>query len=285
MFFSNLPAAWTKTHLLKLTQSAPPFAWMKGYFYQPGKGPDGETIMRQNLPEVLTREIFIEALGAIEGRHFLDIGCGAGDYMALIAQLGGIVSGIDMNAQQLVRGRAVFESVGLSGDFVEGDARKLPFADEQFDVVYSADVFEHLSYETKESLIAEIYRVLKPGGRVVIKTPNLDYLRMTIMLRRFGRLLHLKSPFIYIEHTRGNPDNEHHGLTTYRELNRLFGAYPFLEPESVNVPLLRGKLYIARDCWLPLRRLFNECIILRYRKSTFLPIADILAARVNPTSQ
>ncbi|MBN8544091.1 MAG: class I SAM-dependent methyltransferase [Alphaproteobacteria bacterium] len=283
MFFRSRPTAWTKTHLLTLHKAASPFVWMKGYFYQPEKGPRGETYMRQNLAEVLTREIFVEGMGPIEGRRFLDVGCGAGDYMALIAHMGGNVSGIDLNTQQLERGRAAFASAGLRGDFVEGDARTLPFADGQFDVVYSADVFEHLSYETKQSLIAEMYRVLKPGGIVIIKTPNLDYLRVTIMLRRFMRLLRLKSPFIYIEHTRNNPDNEHHGLSTYRELNHLFGAQQFLEPETIHVPLLRGKLYIARDSWLPLRTLFNECIILRYRKSVFLPTAEMLIAQANPT--
>jgi 2-polyprenyl-3-methyl-5-hydroxy-6-metoxy-1,4-benzoquinol methylase len=180
-------AAWTKKHAITVMKDLPPFFWMKGYFFSRTKGPQGETILNQNLHEVLTREYFLAALGEIQGRRFLDIGCAVGDYMAVIAEMGGIVSGVDVDADEIARGKANLAKAGLQADFHVGDARALPFDDAQFDVIYSADVFEHLTYDTKQAVVAELYRVLKPGGRVVIKTPNLDYLRVSINLRRLKR--------------------------------------------------------------------------------------------------
>ncbi len=273
-------AAWTKKHAITVMKDLPPFFWMKGYFFSRTKGPQGETILNQNLHEVLTREYFLAALGEIQGRRFLDIGCAVGDYMAVIAEMGGIVSGVDVDADEIARGKANLAKAGLQADFHVGDARALPFDDAQFDVIYSADVFEHLTYDTKQAVVAELYRVLKPGGRVVIKTPNLDYLRVSINLRRLKRLLRLQSPFIYIDHTRNNPDNEHIGLTTYRELDRIFGEHLFLESQVTAVPFRRGPLFISHKWHFPLRKLFNECIVVTYRKSVFLPVSDRLSKRV-----
>ncbi len=273
-------AAWTKKHAIAVANELPPFFWMKGYFFSPAKGPSGETILNQNLHEVLTREYFLEALGPIEGKRFLDIGCAVGDYMAVIAAMGGEAHGIDIDAGQVELGKALHAKVGLTSHFHVGDARALPFEDEYFDVIYSADVFEHITLATKEAVVKELYRVLKPGGRVVIKTPNLDYLRLTITLRRLLRLLRGQSPRIYIAHTRGNPDNEHLGLTTYRELDRVFAQQLFLESEVTYLPFRRGALFLSGKWRFPGRRLFNEAITVTYKKSVFLPIAERLSARI-----
>ena len=272
-------AAWRRKHAIRVQQELPPYFWMQGYFFDPVKGPGGETILHQNFSEVLNREYFLEALGPIAGRRFLDIGCAVGDYMAVIGAMGGIVSGIDLDAPQIALGRELHAKAGLNTDFHIGDATALPFAEETFDAIYAADVFEHLSQAVKQAVIAEMYRVLKPGGIVVIKTPNLAYLRLTIMLQRIRRVLRGQSPNIHIAHTRSNPDNEHHGLTTYRELNRLFGEHFFLEPVITYLPFIRGRLAIPRGWRFPGRTLLNEAITVTYKKSVFLPIAARLAAR------
>ena len=253
---------------------------MAGYFFQPEQTANGENILKQNLQEVLVREYFFAALGEIKGRNFLDIGCAVGDYMAVIAELGGHASGIDLNAPEVEKGKEIFAKAGLKGDFHAGDARALPFADETFDVVYSADVFEHISLEVKQGVAKEIYRVLKPGGKVVIKTPNLDYLRLTINLHRLKNLLRGKSPNIHIAHTRNNPDNEHCGLTTYRELDAVFAEQLFLESEITWFPFRRGWLFLSGKCRFPGRKLFNEHIIVTYRKGVFIPLSERLAARM-----
>jgi len=277
--------AWTKKHTLTVANALPPFFWMKGYFFSPSKGPNGETILNQNLHEVLTREYFFQEFGEIKGRRFLDVGCAVGDYMAVVAEMGGIVSGIDLNKKEIERGRQIFATAGLQGDFHIGDARALPFEDEHFDVIYSADVFEHISRETKDAVVKEMYRVLKPGGRVIIKTPNLDYLRLTITLHRLMRLLRFKSPSIHIAHTRNNPDNEHFGLTTYRELDRVFAAQHFLESRVIYLPFRRGPLFIAEKWRFWGRKIFNEAVMVSYRKSVILPVSERLSQRVAATTQ
>ncbi len=273
-------AAWAKKHSLVVTGDMPPFFWMKGYFFAREKGPNGEAILNQNLHEVLIREYFFQAFGDIVGKHVLDIGCGFGDYMAVAAEMGASVSGIDPFPPAIEGARKLHATLGLATQFQVADASTLPFEDNAFDVVYSADVFEHIDLATKQAAVKEIYRVLKPGGRVVIKTPNLDYLRITVNLHRLCNLLKLKSPRIYIEHTRNNPDNEHHGLTTYRALDRVFAEQLFLESEITHVPFRRGPFFLSAKCRFPGRSLFNETIVVTYKKSMFLPIAERLAKRI-----
>lgn len=272
--------AWSKKHVVSVMNELPPFFWMKGFFFLRTKGPNGEIMLSQNLHEVLTREYFLEALGPIEGRRFLDVGCAVGDYMALIAAMGGNVSGIDLDEEQVELGRQLHAKAGLKTDFHVGNAATLPFADETFDVVYSPDVFEHITLEVKQAVVKEIYRVLKPGGIVVIKTPNLDYLRVSINLKRLKNLLHFKSPHIHIAHTRNNPDNEHIGLTTYRELDRVFGEHLFLESVVTYLPFRRGRIFVSSKWRFPGRRLLNETINVTYKKTVFLPIAERLSARL-----
>ena len=114
--------------------------------------------------------------------------------------------------------------------------------------VFSSDFFEHINLEVKEKVISEIYRVLKPGGKLTIKTPNLNFLKVVIFIKRILNVLRLRSPFIYIPHTRNNPDNEHHGLTTHSELSTLLEDNYFHTPDIVYVPLIRKGLpkYITK---------------------------------------
>ena len=158
---------------------------------------------------------------------------------------------------------------GHEGKLVLGDAVKLDFPDNFFDAVFSADFFEHISLEVKVKVISEVYRVLKPGGTFVIKTPNLSYLKIVIYLKRILSLIKLKSPFLYISHTKDNPDNEHHGLTTYSELERLLEDNFFHTPEITYVPLIRGKLpKFVTNC-LYGKKIFTETIIITSRKAIF----------------
>jgi SAM-dependent methyltransferase len=111
------------------------------------------------------------SLGPLEqGEDVLDLGSGAGTDSLVAAQMvgpRGSVKGIDMTPEMLAKARASAESMGLSDiEFLEGDAERLPFADETFDVVISNGVIDLVP--DKDAVFAEIFRVLKPGGRIQI---------------------------------------------------------------------------------------------------------------------
>lgn len=85
---------------------------------------------------------------------------------------GARVSGIDISMPTLLLARQAFAAAGLPGGLsaAAGDVRDLPFGDNQFDAIYSMGTIEHFA-ET-ERAVAEMARVLKPGGRAIIGVPN-----------------------------------------------------------------------------------------------------------------
>jgi 2-polyprenyl-3-methyl-5-hydroxy-6-metoxy-1,4-benzoquinol methylase len=95
----------------------------------------------------------------------LDVGCGAGINSQAIRAKGHRVTGVDISAAAVEKYRAL----GFPGrvmDLEEG----LAFADGAFDLVFCSEVIEHLRFP--ETLVHEVFRVLRPGGRLVLSTPN-----------------------------------------------------------------------------------------------------------------
>jgi SAM-dependent methyltransferase len=103
------------------------------------------------------------ALGPIEGRRVLDLGCGKGRFAAHLTEAGAEVVGLDVSKGML--GKAG----GL--DRVRGSAKRLPFADRSFDGVIAIEVIEHVG--AVGPVLAEARRVLRPGGRLAIVDKNL----------------------------------------------------------------------------------------------------------------
>jgi arsenite methyltransferase len=104
------------------------------------------------------------------GERVLDLGSGAGtDSLVASRMVGeeGHVTGIDMTPAMLARARAAaVEMSATNVDFVEGEAERLPFGDESFDVVISNGVIDLIP--DKDVVFAELHRVLVPGGRMQI---------------------------------------------------------------------------------------------------------------------
>jgi ubiquinone/menaquinone biosynthesis C-methylase UbiE len=105
------------------------------------------------------------------GEQVLDVGCGTGT-LALNVQrrvgTGGQVAGIDPSVQQIARARAKAARRHAPTEFRVGAIEQLPFADQTFDVVLSTLMLHHVGAGLKRQGLAEIARVLKPGGRLVI---------------------------------------------------------------------------------------------------------------------
>ncbi len=105
------------------------------------------------------------------GDAVLDVGCGTGTLAMKVARRvgkAGRVTGIDPGAEQIARARSKAARRNLPIDFQIGVIEQLPFPDQSFDVVLSTLMMHHLPAPLKRQGLAEIARVLKPGGRLVI---------------------------------------------------------------------------------------------------------------------
>jgi glycosyltransferase involved in cell wall biosynthesis/ubiquinone/menaquinone biosynthesis C-methylase UbiE len=101
-----------------------------------------------------------------QGAKLLEIGGGMGTDLAQFAARGARVTDVDLSAGHLGLARENFAVRGLSGEFLQQDAECLVFDDEAFDIVYSNGVLHHTP--NTRQVVREIFRVLKPGGRVIV---------------------------------------------------------------------------------------------------------------------
>jgi ubiquinone/menaquinone biosynthesis C-methylase UbiE len=109
--------------------------------------------------------------GMQPGEQVLDVGCGTGTLAleaARRASRAGRVVGVDPSTDQIARARSKAARRKLPVDFQIGVIEQLPFPDQTFDVVLSTLMMHHLPVPLKRQGLAEIARVLKPGGRLII---------------------------------------------------------------------------------------------------------------------
>lgn len=118
-----------------------------------------------NPMQALEGPIVRRALGPVKGLSALDLGCGTGRHSLRLSNDGANVTALDFSDGMLeeARNKPGAESI----NFISHDLReRLPFSDRSFDLVVSGLVLEHL--EDISTFFAEIFRVIKPGGRAVI---------------------------------------------------------------------------------------------------------------------
>lgn len=105
----------------------------------------------------------------LRGGRILEAGAGTGAFTSALARVTGrpfAVAGLDVSGAMLQRALASWRAVGLAASGSLGDIRRLPYADESFDLVLAAHVLEHLP--DPEHAASELVRVLRPGGTAVI---------------------------------------------------------------------------------------------------------------------
>jgi ubiquinone/menaquinone biosynthesis C-methylase UbiE len=99
----------------------------------------------------------------------LDVGCGSGVFLHRMYQLGWSATGLDFDAKAIENARIKY---GTDLTVIHSDLAGAKFADDSFDAVTMSHVIEHALEPI--TLIAECRRVLKPGGRLVVTTPNIQ---------------------------------------------------------------------------------------------------------------
>jgi len=109
-------------------------------------------------------------LDQLAGRDVLEIGCGMGLHTELMVRAGARVQAIDLSDTSIEATRQRLQLKGLNAAVNQGDAEALPFADRQFDFVWSWGVIHHSSHTAK--IVREISRVLRPDGECRIMVYN-----------------------------------------------------------------------------------------------------------------
>lgn len=125
-------------------------------------------IYEKDVPFLNTfeKDVVFEMLGIISGKNVLDAGCGTGRSAEFLARFGANVAGFDLSEKMIEICRKKFPSK----DFKVGSIENIPFDDDYFDLAISTFVIVHLKDLSKA--FDELYRVLKPGGELIVTNIN-----------------------------------------------------------------------------------------------------------------
>jgi ubiquinone/menaquinone biosynthesis C-methylase UbiE len=134
-------------------------------------------------------DAFVRLSGLPKGARVADLGCGSGVFTNLLHRAGYDSTGVDISPKLIALGQAKYPQLRL----MEGDVEHLPFPSNSLDGVLLSGVVHHLPDPQK--CAAEVFRVLRPGGRFVAFDPN----RM--------------NPFMYLYRDRSSPFYSPVGVT------------------------------------------------------------------------
>jgi ubiquinone/menaquinone biosynthesis C-methylase UbiE len=159
-----------------------------------------------NLERILTATLKAAALRS--GDWLVDVGCGSGALAVRAAALKpdgtrslAYVVGIDATPAMIDLARARAQAENSRATFRVGTAESLPFSDGSIDALTNSYLFHHLPSDLKREVLHEMWRVLKPGGRLVIA----DYARPVNLL---GYIASFPMRFDFHEYVRGQLSGE-----------------------------------------------------------------------------
>lgn len=107
-------------------------------------------------------------LGDIQGKRILEIGCGRGAFSKYLVAQGADLVAADFSPSAVMETKRLLD--GSPCDIRVADIQQIPFGDNEFDLVISLETLEHVP--DCEKGLSELVRVTKPGGRVIVTTPN-----------------------------------------------------------------------------------------------------------------
>jgi len=129
-----------------------------------------------------------EYLGNVTGLRVLEVACGRGGFVRALEKAGARVTGCDFSigALRAARGKLAAWNTGRASCLVQGDIQCLPFAENTFELVIDCETIEHVPDE--QSALREMYRVTRPGGKLLLTTPN--YVNMMGVYEVYCKLRH-----------------------------------------------------------------------------------------------
>jgi len=142
------------------------------------------------------------------GYRLLDVGCGRGDLVRTFGSLGLIASGLDRERSQA--------HVDIHIRYGDIESEPFPFDDEIFDVVFSKSLIEHLFDPT--NFMKECFRILKPGGRIILMTPDWNS----------------QAKIFFDDYTHRQPYN----VTAVRDILKIFGFQKVNSETFYQLPIL-----------------------------------------------
>lgn len=162
------------------------------------------------------------------GQRVLELGCGAGIDSAEFARNGAWVVSGDFAGTATQSTKSLLEEAVLPPRVIQMDATALPFKNETFDCVYSFGVLHHIP--EVEKALAEISRVLKPGGQVMVMVYNQDsllYGYSIVYLRGIKEKMldKLTMDELLARYSERREDNPYTRVYTKEEAKTLFGKY------------------------------------------------------------
>src|SRR2546430_775555 len=133
-------------------------------------------------------QLVCEHLGSVAGLRILEVACGRGGFVKELARRGAHVTGCDfsLTALRAGQGKLRLQGNGTSAALIQGDAQALPFAEESFDVIVSCETIEHVL--DVQRALREIWRVARPGARLLLTTPN--YANLMGLYDLYARVRH-----------------------------------------------------------------------------------------------
>ena len=116
----------------------------------------------------------LETLKSRKAQTVCDAGCGCGAYVRRLAQQGFTVKGFDVSGRAVEIAEDLLEKSGLTAELRTASVLKTGYPDNEFDTVVCRDVLDHIPKEEAERAVAELYRITKPGGIVLMTLDGLD---------------------------------------------------------------------------------------------------------------